>query len=207
MRHRVFDPFFTTKKVGQGTGMGLSVVHGIVHQHGGHIALRSMPGEGSGFHIWWPLASTEAEQGKHDKELHFSKLPAGTGHVLVVEDERSVTAFLEELLGTAGFTVNVARSAEDAMKYCRQACDELDLVLTDQTMPGITGVELAQRIHAGNPDMPVVLMSGYSLDIEDDAVGQAGLFAILQKPIESRHLIEVIKQAITARRARDDDYE
>ena len=197
LRSRIFDPFFTTKDVGQGTGMGLSVVHGIVHQHGGHIALYSMPGEGCQFHIWWPEASIEAHEPaerpvRDDDELN-------TGHVLVVEDEQTVSGFIDELLQTAGFSVTVTGSAEQALVFCSEHCDRIDLVLTDYTMPGMTGIDLARRIHAVRPDLPVILMSGYEIDIDERTIAEAGLSAILRKPVESSRLLKVISDAIAER--------
>jgi PAS domain S-box-containing protein len=171
---RVFDPFFTTKPVGKGTGLGLSQIHGFAAQSGGHAEIDSVVGEGTTLRLFLPRA-TGAAADVHRCEANLER--GGGATVLLVEDNEQVRAFAESLLVDLDYRVVSAASAEEAL----EALDgrEVDLLFSDVMMPGMNGVELAERARATRPDLPVVLASGYS---EEMARGNASAFETLAKP-------------------------
>jgi PAS domain S-box-containing protein len=194
VQERMFEPFYTTKEVGRGSGMGLSTVHGIVHEHGGHIAVESAMGKGSTFRVLLPALRS------HDDATARSHLAAGhplpraelAGHVAVVDDEVSVARFMRDLLVHWGLTVSTfadARKALDALV----AGEAYDLVITDQTMPGMTGLEFARAARALHPGLHVVLYTGYGAGIAATELERAGVVALLRKPIEPPELLAVLR--------------
>ena len=157
---RATEPFFTTKGVGKGTGLGLSMVHGMAEQVGGTLILKSRPGEGTIAEIWLPVAGDTASAARKQSEVHEPAEAAGGLKILAVDDDRLVlfntTAMLEDL----GHTVVEAISGEEALELLRE--QSFDLVITDQSMPRMTGVQLAEEIQAGWPQLPVILATGYA---------------------------------------------
>lgn len=197
----IFEPFFSTKEVGKGTGLGLSVVHGVMHENGGHIMVESKPGEGTIFHLLFPMVT---EMGQTDQE-NKTYLPAPgsqacKGNVLVVDDDESVGLFIGELLQRRGFEVSVLSDSREALALfntnVKTNAGKFDLVITDQTMPSMTGEELAREILASLPDMPVILMTGYSDSMNEQQVRALGIRGFLQKPLESDVLIELIRKLL-----------
>ncbi len=187
---RIFDPFFTTKDIGQGTGMGLSVVHGIVHEAAGHILVESVQGEGTTFRILLPASSAPAAERSEEVFSHAGAGPAaGPARILVVDDEPSVAGFLRELLSVAGYEVVLAGDGAQALEIFRQQSGRFDLVITDQTMPNLTGAELARQLLALSPDLPVILCTGYSEDVDEAAAREIGIQGYLTKPVASRVLL------------------
>jgi CheY-like chemotaxis protein len=158
-RTRVFEPFFTTKELGHGTGLGLSSVHGVVKQAGGHIRVVSQPGHGSRFEIVLPRHAAPAHIGKRDDMRVWSP---GFGTVLVVEDQEQVRRSLTRLLQDAGYEVESAENAEQAISVARHREQRIDLLVTDVIMPGVSGIELSRRMRALNPNLAVLLVSGYA---------------------------------------------
>ena len=156
---RIFDPFFTTKQPGEGTGLGLSVVHGIVKGHGGAITVESRVGEGSTFNVYLPLFSTEgAEEDEARQEV-----PLGKGNVLLIDDEDDVLEVGRRLLEGLGYTVTTSRSSVEAISLFARSPYGYDAVVTDQTMPGVTGVQLADVLLAMRRDIPIVLVTGLAM--------------------------------------------
>ncbi|MCL4802070.1 MAG: PAS domain S-box protein, partial [Burkholderiales bacterium] len=158
---RMFEPFFTTKDVGRGSGMGLAMVHGIVHDHGGHIVVDSAPGRGAVFRLRFAPADAAASRGARraapDADAAMRRRPRLSGRVLVVDDEQMVGEFMAELLGNWGLEVTVKRNPVEAESWLARDPQCVDLVLTDQTMPKLTGLELAGRLTLMRPDLPVIL--------------------------------------------------
>jgi PAS domain S-box-containing protein len=191
---RMFEPFFTTKEVGRGSGMGLATVHGIVHEHGGHVVVEPGRVIGSRFRVLFPALSGAARPAAAAAPSFASPRRAPLkGRVLVVDDEASVAQFMRELLESWGLTAACATSASNAAQLFAADPSGWDLVVTDQTMPERTGVALARELIALRADLPVVLYSGHmdrGTEIESRA---AGIRAVLHKPVEPEALYGVLK--------------
>ena len=175
-RERIFEPFFTTKPVGQGTGLGLSVAHGIVVAHHGAIAVESEPGVGTTLHLYLPVADTA---GAVARAPHVQQASTGHGErVFYVDDDETMVIMVERLLARAGYRVRTFNEAALAIAQVREHPQEVDLLVTDYNMPGNSGIELARELARIRPDLPVVLSSGYITDelrAEARAVGVRGL--------------------------------
>jgi len=186
---RMFEPFFSTKEVGRGSGMGLASVHGIVHEHGGHIVVDTIPGRGTTFRI--ELPALEATAGQAADVTGPALRPAAgqlRGRVLLVDDERMVTDFMAELLESWGLKVKIKRSPLEAEDWFSRNAERVQVVVTDQTMPKMTGLELARRLRARRPELPVILYTGYAEGISDAQLAASGVRALLRKPIEPGEL-------------------
>ncbi|MFW5751307.1 MAG: PAS domain-containing hybrid sensor histidine kinase/response regulator [Planctomycetota bacterium] len=195
VRERVFDPYFTTKEVGKGTGMGLAVVHGIVAHCGGHITVESEEGLGSVFRIVFPAAETTDEANEADDGESSDTRPAqatpgiGRGHhILLVDDRQSVVEMTRLALEDSGFVVETAPEGIGALALFRSDPARWDAVVTDQTMPGLTGSELCREVLKHRPDIPVVLCTGYSEGMDEHSARRAGAAAFLEKPISISRL-------------------
>jgi PAS domain S-box-containing protein len=187
---RMFEPFFTTKEVGRGSGMGLATVHGIVHEHQGHILVESAPGAGARFRIFLPMLAGEVAAPRAEKPSRKAKA-ALRGRVLVVDDERPVAAFMRELLASWGLEAAAVTSPLDVLE--RISREPPDLVILDHTMPGITGMSLAREIAAARPGLPVVMCTGNAERLERDELDAAGVRVVLQKPVEPDALYSLLK--------------
>ena len=159
VRPRIFEPFYTTKPMGEGTGLGLSTVYGIVERAGGRVRVDSAPGEGTRMELWFPLTEPEPTS---DSVARVSGSASGTETILVVEDDGLVRAFVRRALEEAGFTVWDAENGVEALKCLESAGDLPDLVLTDVVMPHMSGPELAQELAVRAPETPILFMSGYT---------------------------------------------
>jgi signal transduction histidine kinase/ActR/RegA family two-component response regulator len=189
---RMFEPFFTTKATGQGTGLGLSTVYGIVKQHGGYISVESAPGRGATFRIFLPRAGAEAE---HVTPSAARPAAAQGQTILVVEDETEVRAVAAEILRGHGYTVLEAADGQEALRVAARQRARLHLVLTDVVMPDLNGWELAQRLAAMRPGVKTIFMTGYS---ETSAVHRAQDAAVLQKPFTPDTLLQTVHDALDA---------
>lgn len=204
---RIFEPFFTTRAVGEGTGLGLAVVHGIVLDHDGGILLRSTTGKGTEVEIYFPLAddtgqvqtesispeSTDAESGKPEPAP-----VAERRRVLFVDDEPDLVFLGRTILQRHGYAVETAMSGLAAFEIWQRDPDRFDLVITDQTMPGMTGATLARRIHDRAPELPVVLCTGYSTAVDTEHPEALGVTACILKPLTSTVLISAVERALTS---------
>jgi len=188
---RIFDPFFTTKGPGEGTGLGLSVVHGIVKAHRGAIAVSSQPGKGSTFTVYLPKASPPIVQENDD----ISSIETGSERILFVDDEKDIIDVAQATLQGLGYHVTVMRDGVEAIRVFSETPDLFDLVVTDQNMPNITGMELAREVLAIRPNIPVVLCTGYSEIVPPDPE-QAGLRGYIRKPVTRRELAAGIRHAL-----------
>jgi len=182
---RIFDPFFTTKKVGEGTGLGLSVVHGIVTDLGGAIDVHSKSGEGTRFEIWLPVTGEAAIPTAEPAE----SLPQGHGETLmIVDDERSLVALAEEIVASLGYEPVGFLSSRAALEAFQSAPDRFDAVLTDNTMPDLNGLDLVRGLRELRPGLPVVLMSGHGDAELHDRAHRAGVREVLRKPLHGRDI-------------------
>jgi PAS domain S-box-containing protein len=189
---RIFEPFFTTKGVGEGTGMGLAVVHGIVKSHGGDITVSSQPGEGTTFTVFLPKIVSEE---KSTAEV-LAPIPKGTGRVLVIDDEKVLIDLHKEMLESLGYDAVSLNSSIEALKIFQAQPEKFDLVITDQTMPHMTGMQLSQELRRIRLDIPIILCTGYSETASEEKVKAAGIDELLMKPINLRNLAETIKKVI-----------
>jgi two-component system cell cycle sensor histidine kinase/response regulator CckA len=190
---RIFTPFFTTKQPGEGTGMGLSVVHGIVKELGGDISVQSQRGEGTTFTVLLPVAG----EGRNGALLSSeAPLPTGTEHVLVVDDEKEIRETCRMMLSHLGYTVTTAATPLEVMNLIEAAQPRIDLVITDQTMPKMTGVELTRKIRLLYPDIPVVLCTGYSDRLNYDIARESGACDLVMKPVDLRGLGTAVRAAL-----------
>jgi PAS domain S-box-containing protein len=184
---RIFDPFFTTKGVGQGTGLGLSLVHGIVQDLGGAIDVASTTGQGTQFDVWLPVAAEMPMPAREPSQ----RLPLGGGQtVMIVDDERALVALAEESIAQLGYEPVGFDSSVAALRAYRDAPDRFDAVVTDESMPDLSGTELAREIRRLRPSIPIILMSGHgSLELSQRGT-QIGINDLLLKPLHSRNLAE-----------------
>ncbi len=185
---KIFDPFFTTKGVGKGTGMGLSVVHGIIKEHGGAIAVSSKVGEGTTFTVFLPKAETNSEKVKSDDTI-----PTGTENILIVDDEEHMVFPQKKILERLGYSVTALTSSLEALNLFKKDPQRYDLIITDLTMPHLTGEKLASEIIAIRPDMPVIIATGYTDAIDSEKVKQSGIKAFIPKPCQKQDLARTIR--------------
>ena len=189
---RIFDPYFTTKEVGKGSGMGLAVVLGIVTSHDGAIRVASIPGEGTTFDVYFPIV----ENPEHEIVQEPESLPTGTEHILVVDDEISLVEITKMRVEDLGYTATAMASSQQALELVLADPGAFDLVITDQTMPEMTGEEMARRILQVRPDMPIVLCTGYSANFDSDASREMGIKAYIMKPVSKLELATTLRQVL-----------
>lgn len=193
---RIFDPFFTTRKVGDGTGLGLAAVRGIVINHGGAIHVESDEGEGSCFSIFLPVSDTVVAPAAAAPENEDS-MP-GNMRILCVDDEPELVDITSQTLSMAGHTVDGYTDSFLALEAFRAAPDTWDVVITDYTMPRMTGVELATEIFNIRDDLPIILCSGFADNVEDELGHLAGVLRLANKPIVGRKMVALIENAVQA---------
>ena len=189
---RIFDPFFTTKEKGAGTGMGLSVVHGIVGSYGGKIMASSQSGKGSTFKVYLPTV----ERNLSPLAIAHNSIPTGTERILFVDDETALVNFGRQMLESLGYKVTARTSSIEALELFKAKADCFDLVITDMTMPNMTGDELARKLTSIQPDIPVILCSGYSARINQQQSAAAGIRAFISKPVLRRDIAETIRDVL-----------
>ncbi len=190
---RIFDPYFTTKGVGKGSGMGLSVVHGIVKNYGGMVQVDSVLGSGTVFRVYLPRIGKGATAAESVQER---TLPSGQERILYVDDETSIAEMGKAMLSGLGYRVTARTNPLEALAEFRCRPDDFDLLITDQTMPKMSGVQLVQEVRKLRPGLPVVLCTGYSPEIGEESAAAQGISHFLMKPLTMRVLAETVQKAL-----------
>lgn len=191
---RIFEPYFTTKEKGKGTGLGLSVVHGIVKAHGGSIAVESRLGEGTGFFVFFPATDSKADESGHgDAELHVR---GGNERILLVDDEGALVNLIRQVLEGLGYQVDAFTDSVQALERFRADPGLFDLVITDLTMPGLSGDRLVEEMLSLRPSLPVILCTGYSERVDGPRARALGVRAFMFKPLSSSNLSETVRRVL-----------
>jgi two-component system cell cycle sensor histidine kinase/response regulator CckA len=197
---RIFDPFFSTKDVGQGTGLGLSTVYGIVKQTGGFVDLETEVGRGTAFHIYLPQFDS-APQGAAaasdaDTEAKGARDLTGAETILLVEDEDAVRSFSARVLRSKGYEVHEANSGEAALQLIEEQLDSIDLLITDVVMPRMDGPSLVRQVRKERPGLKVIFISGYTEDAFRQRLGEDGGIEFLPKPFSLKQLAAKVKEVL-----------
>lgn len=197
---KIFEPYYTTKEAGRGTGLGLFVVHGLVKQYGGAVVVDSVPGMGTDFHIFLPLSGRAGHE-KSKRCLHRDN-PDLAGHecILVVDDEEMITRMIRDYLQVYGYRVLTCNNSTNALEMIQsEAGRDVDLLITDNTMPGISGQVLSRKIHVLYPDLPIILYSGFSDQITSDEMKLAGICRNLLKSTAPLEVIKTVREVFDGR--------
>ncbi|WP_163337155.1 PAS domain-containing sensor histidine kinase [Desulfopila sp. IMCC35008] len=192
IKKNIFDPYFTTKEPGKGTGMGLAIVHGIVKSYGGFISLYSEPGEGTAFHVFIPVIEKELLP-----EIEDAKpTPVGRERILFIDDEEILAEMGKSMLERLGYHVTVRNNSIEALETFRNQPELFDLVITDQTMPGMTGADIARRMIHIRPDIPIILCTGYSTTISEEKAKSMGIKEFALKPLSKKDIAVLIRKVL-----------
>ena len=190
---KIFEPYFTTRTQGEGTGLGLALVQSITLDFGGDIVVSSTLGKGTSFYVYFPtIQAVKEENSRKDKD----EIPTGSEHILVVDDDLQFANMSTKMLESLGYSVTVLHESSEALAAFEQQPEAFDLVLTDMTMPKITGSELAQKMFALSPKLPILLCTGFSQLMEEKAAADFGIYDILMKPFTRRELARTVRDAL-----------
>jgi CheY-like chemotaxis protein len=192
---RIFEPFFTTKSSGEGTGLGLAVVHGIIVGHGGHIAVSSVVGQGTTFTILLPRLDVVLPA----QIANAMEWPQGRGNVLFVDDEEVLARWGEQVLTHLGYTVVTKTNPHDAVELFHKQPDQFDVVVTDQTMPTMSGEAFAMALLEIRHDIPIVLCTGFSHTMSAEKANKIGLKGFLMKPVNGAVLAKTLQEVFEDR--------
>jgi len=195
---RIFDPYFTTKKVGEGTGMGLAVIQGIVKGYGGDISVQSQPGKGTAFQVLLPCFG-EAKKEKTGKIQVEEEIPGGSERILLVDDEIRVLEALSQILGKKGYQVKGISDPLEALETFKQKPAQFDLIISDITMPHMTGIQLARQVKNLNPTVPIILCTGFGSIITGEEMKDLGIDDLITKPISSSDLTRLVREVLDSR--------
>ena len=192
VKNKIFEPYFTTKETGKGTGMGLSMVHGIVKNYGGCISFHSDLGVGTVFHVFLPIVEQEVVT---ENEINNS-IPGGGERILFVDDEEQLARMGKNMLERLGYHVTVKSSSLEALETFQRQPDQFDIVITDQTMPGMTGADLAHKLMQIKPEIPIILCTGYSTIISEEKAKAMGIKEFAFKPLAKKDIAILIRKAL-----------
>ncbi|MCP4337705.1 MAG: response regulator [Desulfobulbaceae bacterium] len=192
IKARIFDPYFTTKETGKGTGMGLAIVHGIVNSYGGFISLYSELGEGTAFHVFLPVIEKEVLA-----EIEVvEQIPVGEDRILFIDDEEILAEMGKDMLERLGYHVTVRNNSIEALETFQNQPDQFDLIITDQTMPGMTGADIARRMIQIRPDIPIILCTGYSTIMSEEKAKSMGIKEFALKPLSKKDIAVLIRKVL-----------
>ncbi|MBW2088022.1 MAG: PAS domain S-box protein [Deltaproteobacteria bacterium] len=190
---RIFEPYFSTKEKNKGTGLGLSMVHGIVKRYGGNLRVYSEPGKGSAFHVYLPVIQTQAET----KETQIvSPVEGGKERILLVDDEEQIVRMSQQMLERLGYQVTARTSSIETLEAFRAAPDKFDLVITDTTMPNMTGIDLARKLMEIRSDIPIIICTGFSEKISRLKANSMGIRGYVMKPVVKSELAKKIREVL-----------
>jgi CheY-like chemotaxis protein len=190
---RIFEPYFTTKEKDKGTGMGLSVVHGIVNSHNGHIAAYSEPGSGTSFRVYLPALVHDAVE---VDTLSIETIPKGNERILLVDDEEQIVRLTQQMLERLGYHVTVRASSLDTLEAFKAQPNKFDLVITDLTMPNMTGDKLAKELMKIRADIRVILCTGFSEKMSNKKADALGIKGFLMKPVVKIDLAKTVRKVL-----------
>ena len=190
---KIFDPYFTTKPQDKGTGLGLSVVQGIVNSCKGEIHIYTEPGKGTEIHIYLPIIKQALDE---EKTPALKVIPGGMEHILLVDDEKAIIRLETMMLERLGYRITSRTNSLEALEVFKATPDEFDLILSDMTMPDLTGLQLAQAIKKIRPDIPFMICSGFSEQISNESVNELGIQGYVAKPLEKRVLAQAIREVL-----------
>jgi len=196
----IFEPYFTTKKKGQGTGLGLAIVHGIVRRMNGYINVYSEPGRGTVFHIYMPVAHAQEETDNFLQDEDNHRLSHGGERIMFIDDELHIVETAKMVLEGIGYSVSTFIDPVDALTKFREDPSAYDIVITDMTMPGMTGDGFALELLKLRPDLPVILCTGFSERMNIEKAGEMGIREYLMKPVNPRDLADAIRKALGRRK-------
>ena len=199
VRDRIFDPYFTTKEIGQGLGMGLAIVYGIVKKNDGAIRIESTPGHGTTVEVLFPLMAACAAAAAREPEV----LPMGTERILVVDDEASLVKMMTRMLEKLGYTVVGTTTSTEALRLFQTQPECFDLVITDMAMPEMAGDQLAKALSAIRPDIPIILCTGYSGRIDEESAAALGVAGCCLKPVTTETLAKAVRKVLGDARPKD----
>ncbi len=190
---KIFDPYYTTKEAGKGTGMGLSIVHGIIASYGGIVSVNSETGKGSVFKVFLPVVKEDEVE---SSTSNVERSPTGKERVLFIDDEEMLTQMGKTMLERLGYHVTVRNSSLEALETFLNQPDQFDLVITDQTMPGMTGADMARRMIQVRPDIPIILCTGYSTIIAEKDAKAIGIKEFALKPLAKQDIAQLIRKVL-----------
>ena len=196
----IFEPFFTTKAVGEGTGMGLTAVKGTVKNHNGSITVNSKPGKGTTFHIFLPKTLEQIKAKEEEEEEALAPLPTGKEHILLVDDENLLVNVGKKMLTSLGYIVTAKADSNEALELLKQNPEAFDIVITDQTMPHLTGYDLSKKIIKIRPDIPIILCTGYSESISEKKAKSIGIREYMLKPLNRKDLAETVRRILDGKK-------
>jgi CheY-like chemotaxis protein len=194
---RVFEPFFSTKDTGKGTGMGLAMVHSIVHHHKGHLHVESTPNVGTNVRLFFPQASDQEQKLPQKERKNIIKLVSNKqANIMILDDEAPLALLEGEFLKDQGYAVSIFTDSQEALKQFEAHPEMFDLVLTDYTMPGLTGVDIAQKMLTIRHELPIILCTGYSADVSEEWIAAIGIKGYFRKPINHQDLFKTVHKLL-----------
>jgi CheY-like chemotaxis protein len=204
IQERIFEPYFTTKEQGKGTGLGLALVHGIVKSHGGQVTVHSEPGRGTTFRVYLPLAARPSAEPGSLPAVKNHDLPRGDERVLVVDDEEKIVDLLTRLLNHLGYKVVGRTDSRAALDLFARQPRAFDLVISDQTMPGLSGDELARALRKIRPDLPLIICTGFSPRMTEEQAIRQGIQGYIMKPFRMEQIARLVRRVLDANRQAPD---